>query len=62
MNAPRAPVTSWIIEPDPLHSLTAFYDVKTKVLCLWKNSYNKDIKMTYKSKSYICYKSLIIQS
>ena len=62
MTAPRAPVTSCIIEPDPLHNLTAFYDEKTKVLCLWKNAYNKDIKMTYKPKSYICYESLVIES
>ena len=27
MNAPRAPVTSCIIEPNALHSQTAFYDV-----------------------------------
>ena len=32
MNAPSAPVTSYIIEPDALHSLTTIYDVKTEVL------------------------------
>ena len=34
MNVPRAPVTSWVIEPDALHSQTTFYDVKTEVLRL----------------------------
>ena len=32
MNAPRAPVSSCVIDADVLHSQTAFYNVKIEVL------------------------------
>ena len=61
MNAPRAPVISCIIEPDALHSQTAFYndDVQTRDVRLITQNY---YYMTYRPKSYICADNLIIQT
>ena len=45
MNAPSAPVSSCVIETDVLHSQTALYDVKTKVLHLRGKSYNTELAL-----------------
>ena len=42
VNALRASVTSYVIEPDALHGQATYYDVKSKVLCLWWKYYNTD--------------------
>ena len=43
MNAPRAPVSSCVIETHVLHSQTALHDVKTKVLNLRGKPYNTEL-------------------
>ena len=43
MNAPRAPESLCVIEPDNLHRQTAFYDVKTDVLHLRGKSFNREL-------------------
>ena len=62
MNAPCAPVTSCIVEPDAQPDDILWRKDRSLILVTDVLKYRHNIVMTYRPKSYICDESLIIQN